>query len=275
MLYSAVAVFAVAYIAVAGFMYAAQRSFLYVPGSKQFETPAAAGLSGYEARDIATADGETLKAWYSPPAHNPAGLIVYLHGNAGTLAERADRFKLFRDEGYGVLALSWRGYGGSTGSPTEAGLLEDARAALKLVQAEGIPMSRVVLFGESLGSGVAVQLAADPATRPAAVVLDAPFTSTTDVARLSYWYLPVNILMKDQFRSDLFAPKVTVPVMVLQGTADRVTPFRFGEALSKKFAGPVKFYPMEGAPHVADLTPQSWGAIKAFLTEHGLQHASR
>ena len=76
MLYSTVAVFAVAYIAVAGFMYAAQRSFLYVPGSKQFETPAAAGLSGYEARDIATADGETLKAWYSPPAHNPAGLIV-------------------------------------------------------------------------------------------------------------------------------------------------------------------------------------------------------
>ena len=275
MLYSAVAVFAVAYIAVAGFMYAAQRSFLYVPGSKQFETPAAAGLSGYEARDIATADGETLKAWYSPPAHNPAGLIVYLHGNAGTLAERADRFKLFRDEGYGVLALSWRGYGGSTGSPTEAGLLEDARAALKLVQAEGIPMSRVVLFGESLGSGVAVQLAADEATRPAAVVLDAPFTSTADVARLSYWYLPVNILMKDQFRSDLFAPKVTVPVMVLHGTADRVTPFRFGEALSKKFAGPVKFYPMEGAPHVADLTPASWGAIKAFLTEHGVEYASR
>jgi hypothetical protein len=275
MLYSAVAVFAVAYIAVAGFMYAAQRSFLYVPGSKRFETPAAAGLSGYEARDIATADGETLKAWYSPPAHNPAGLIVYLHGNAGTLAERTDRFKLFRDEGYGVLALSWRGYGGSTGSPTEAGLLEDARAALKLVQDEGIPMSRVVLFGESLGSGVAVQLAADPATRPAAVVLDAPFTSTADVARLSYWYLPVGILMKDQYRSDLFAPKVTAPVMVLHGTADRVTPFRFGEALSKKFAGPVKFYPMEGAPHVADLTPASWGAIKAFLTEHGVEYASR
>ena len=94
-MYSAIAVLAVAYIAVAGFMYAAQRSFLYVPGSKQFEAPAAAGLQGYEPRDIATADGETLKAWYTPPPHNPAALIVYLHGNAGTLAERADRMWVY------------------------------------------------------------------------------------------------------------------------------------------------------------------------------------
>ena len=118
---------------------------------------------------------------------------------------------------------------------------------------------------------MAVQLAAQADTRPAALVLDAPFTSTADVARLRYGFLPISLLMKDQFRSDLHAHKVTAPVMVLHGTADQVTPFRFGKRLSEMFGGPVKFYAMEGAPHIADLTAESWGAIKAFMAEHGLR----
>lgn len=269
-MYSAVISLATAYVAFAGIMYASQRNFLYVPGSQQFEAPQAHGLTGFQATDIATADGETVKAWFAPPRHNPMPVIVYLHGNAGTLGGRAERFRLFQQQGFGVLAISWRGYGGSSGSPSEAGLLADGRAAIKLLAEQGIGLDRVALFGESLGSGVAVQLAADPATRPAAMVLDAPFTSTADVARLTYWFLPVGVLMKDQFRSDLHAPQVTSPVMVLHGTADQVTPFRFGERLSSLFGGHKVFYAMEGAPHVADLTAASWGAIKAFLAEQGL-----
>jgi pimeloyl-ACP methyl ester carboxylesterase len=269
-LVSLVVMAAAGYVLVAAAMFAMQRNLLYVPGSKTFEPPSAVGLAGFEPVTLTTADNIELKGWYSPPPHNPAPVFVYMHGNAGTLADRAERFELFRKEGFGVLAISWRGFGGSGGSPTEAGLLEDGRAALKRLQADGIGLERVVMFGESLGSGVAVQLAAQADTRPGALVLDAPFTSTADVARLRYGFLPVGLLMKDQFRSDLHAPAVSVPVMVLHGTADRVTPFHFGKQLSEMFAGPVTFMRLEGAPHIADLTPHSWGAIKAFLGEHGL-----
>lgn len=270
-LLSLLALAAAGYVLIAAVMFLMQRSLLYVPGSKTFELPSAVGLAGFEPVTLTTADDVQLKGWYSPPPHNPAPVFLYMHGNAGTLADRAERFELFRDEGFGVLAISWRGFGGSGGSPSEEGLLEDGRTALKRLQAEGIGLERVVMFGESLGSGVAVQLAAQADTRSAALVLDAPFTSTADVARLRYGFLPIGLLMKDQFRSDLYAQKVTAPVMVLHGTADQVTPFRFGKRLSEMFGGPVQFYPMEGAPHIADLTPQSWGAIKAFMAEHGLR----
>ena len=270
-MFSAVLMLASAYVSFAALMYLAQRSFLYLPGSKQFQAPEVHALAGFDAVTLTASDGVELKGWYSPPPHNPAPVILYLHGNAGSLGDRTERFRLFREEGFGVLAISWRGFGGSGGSPTEAGLLEDGRTALRRLGQDGVNLDRVVMFGESLGSGVAVQLAADPETRPAALVLDAPFTSTAEVAKLKYWMLPVELLMKDQFRSDLYAPKVTAPAMVLHGTADRITPFRFGERLSTLFAGPVKFLRLEGAPHVADLTPESWGAIKDFLAQHGLR----
>jgi pimeloyl-ACP methyl ester carboxylesterase len=261
----------VVYAGIAAFMYVAQRSFQYFPQASVaagYEPVATYGLEGFEDVTIDTADGESLKAWYGVASKPAAPVIVYLHGNAGTLGERVERFRLFHREGYGVLAISWRGFGGSTGSPAEAGLMADGRGTISFLEGRSVPASQIVLFGESLGSGVAVQLAVDTATRPAAMVLDSPFTSTADMARLRYWFLPVGLLMKDQFRSDLIAPKVAVPVMVLHGTEDQVTPFRFGKALSEMFAGPAELLALEGAPHVADLTPKSWSAIKAFLQRH-------
>lgn len=259
------------YLAILVMMYMAQRSLQYVPGSRNFETPQAYGLDGFEPVSLTAPDATIIQGWFAPPPSPDAPVVLYLHGNAGTLGDREARFKLFHQEGYGVLAISWRGFGGSGGSPTEAGLMEDGRTALAFLTGQGVPSRRVVIFGESLGSGVAVQMAADEAVRPAALVLDAPFTSTADVARLRYWFLPVGLLMKDQFRSDLFAPKVTVPVMVMHGTADQITPYRFGEQLAGLFAGPVKFFPMQNGRHIEDLTPQSWAAIKAFLAEHGIK----
>lgn len=270
-LLSSLLVLVLLYLAILVVMYMAQRSLQYVPGSRQFETPQAYGLDGFEAVSLTAPDATVIRGWYAPPPSPGAPVVLYLHGNAGTLADREARFVLFREEGFGVLAISWRGFGGSNGSPTEAGLMQDGRTALAFLAGQGVQPQRIVIFGESLGSGVAVQLAADDATRPAALVLDAPFTSTADVARLRYWFLPVGLLMKDQFRSDLFAPKVTVPVMVMHGTADQITPFRFGEQLAGLFAGPVTFFPMQGGRHIEDLSPQSWAAIKAFLAEHGIR----
>ncbi len=269
---SFVFVVACTYLAVAGFMYVAQRSFQYFPQHSVrtgFEVPAKFGLDGFIVASIGTSDGETLGSWLAPPPTGDAPLILYMHGNAGTLGERAERFRLFHKEGFGVLALSWRGYGGSTGSPTEAGLIEDGRGAMKLLKQQGVSASRVILFGESMGSGVATQLAADPDTSPLAVVLEAPFTSTADVARKRYWFLPVNLLMKDQYRSVDFAPKVTAPVFVFHGTADRVVPYAQGKRLYEAFTGPKEFLSMEGNGHIDPLTETSWGAIKDFLAANG------
>jgi fermentation-respiration switch protein FrsA (DUF1100 family) len=260
------------YLAVAGFMYVAQRNFQYFPQQSArtgFEDPAKFGLDGFVAASIATDDGETLVSWLALPPKPDAPLILYLHGNAGTLGDRAERFAVFHREGYGVFAPSWRGFGGSSGSPTESGFIEDGRAAMKFLQQKGIPASRVIVFGESMGSGVATQLAANPETSPLAVVLEAPFTSTADVARKRYWFLPVNLLMKDQYRSIDFASKVSAPVFVFHGTTDRVVPYAQGKRLYEAFAGPKEFLRMEGNGHIDPLTQVSWGAIKDFLAANG------
>ncbi len=260
------------YLAIAGFMYVAQRNFQYFPQHSArtgFEDPAKFGLDNFVAASIETDDGETLVSWLALPPQAGSPVIVYMHGNAGTLGDRAERFRLFRDEGFGVLALSWRGYGGSTGSLTEKGLVEDGRAAVKLLLQRGVSRSRIILFGESLGSGIATQLAADPETSPLAVILEAPFTSAADVARIRYWFLPVGLLMKDQYRSIDFAPRVTAPVFVFHGTADRIIPFQQGKRLHDAFTGPKDFLEMPGGDHIDPLTHVSWGAIKAFLKANG------
>jgi len=269
---SLVATLSALYLAVVGLMYVAQRSLQYFPQEglrTGFEVPARYGLDGFGAASIDTSDGETLVSWLALPPATGAPVILYMHGNAGTFGDRAERFRLFRDEGFGVLALSWRGYGGSTGSPTEEGLVEDGRAALKLLEQKGIPLSRIILFGESLGTGVATQLAANPATSPLAVILEAPYTSAADVARKHYWFLPIGLLMKDQFRSIDFASRVTAPVFVFHGTADTIVPYEQGKRLYATFNAPKDFLTMKGNGHIDPLSPASWGAIKAFLKANG------
>jgi pimeloyl-ACP methyl ester carboxylesterase len=157
-------------------MYAMQRSLMYYP--ERFRTPPdVAGLLDAQEVVLDTADGEKLIGWYVPPRDGKP-LVLYFHGNAGALQHRVDRFRALIAPGNGLLALSYRGYGGSTGSPSEAGLIADAEAAYRFALARA-PAERIVAFGESLGSGVAVALAAS--RQVGAVVLEAPFTSAADV----------------------------------------------------------------------------------------------
>jgi fermentation-respiration switch protein FrsA (DUF1100 family) len=145
-----------------------------------------------------------------------------------------------------LVALSYRGYGGSTGTPTEAGLIEDARAAYAFAAAR-YPAQRVVLWGESLGTGVAAALGAEkPVSR---IVLEAPFSAAVDVASARYWFLPVRFLMKDQFRSDLRVARVTAPVLILHGEADRTVPIIYGQRLFAMIPGKKKMVRFPGGGH--------------------------
>jgi uncharacterized protein len=223
-----------------------QRSLLYFPRTTPM-TPYEAGLAKAQELQIETSDGEKLVAWYIP-AKSGRPLLLYFHGNGGSLIERVPRFEAMTANGNGLLAVSYRGYFGSTGSPTEAGLHEDAEAAYLEALSLGYDAERIVAVGESLGTGVAVALAA---RRPvAAMVLDSPYTSTVDVAAEVYWMFPARYLMWDRFHSDAAIGKVRVPLLIAHGARDGIVPFRFGERLFALANEPKKFIEVPGAGHL-------------------------
>jgi fermentation-respiration switch protein FrsA (DUF1100 family) len=236
--------FATAYLALAALMYLAQRSLMYFPDTAR-TPPAEAGLAEAEEVMLDTADGVSLIAWHVP-AREDRPVWVYFHGNGGSLQYRVDRFRELTTQGEGLVALSYRGYGGSGGRPTEAGLIEDARAAYDFA-AKRYGAGRIVLWGESLGSGVAIALAAErPVSR---IVLEAPFLSAADVGAAAYPYLPVRLLMKDKFRSDLRIGNVKAPVLVLHGDRDTVVPLSSGQLLYNLITSPKRFVRIAGGGH--------------------------
>jgi fermentation-respiration switch protein FrsA (DUF1100 family) len=203
-----------------------QRSLMYFP-ERARTAPETAGLPQAEEIVLDTRDGEKVLAWHVPPrAEKP--VVLYFHGNGGALHFRADRFRALTADGTGLLALSYRGYGGSTGKPSEAGLLQDAAACYDFAAAR-YPAERLVAWGESLGAGVAVALAADKPV--AALILEAPFTSAVDIAASVYPYIPVRLLMWDQFRSDRRIAAVKAPILFLHGERDQTVPIRYAERL--------------------------------------------
>src|ERR1700730_8837045 len=187
----------VGYVGAVALLYMVQRALMYFPDTERMP-PAAAGLPGAQEILLDAADGERFIAWHVPPRGDQP-VVLYLHGNGGALSHRAERFRALAGDGTGLVAIDYRGYGGSSGRPTEAGLLIDAETAYGFAAAR-YPAARIAVWGESLGTGVAVGLAAE---RPIGrLVLEAPFTSAVDLAARHYPFVPVRWLMKDQFRSD-------------------------------------------------------------------------
>ena len=154
---------------------------------------------------------------FRPRQNRP--LILYFHGNAGGLDLRVERFRAMAKAGMGLLAIEYRGYASSTGSPSERGLKLDGEAAYAAAIASGVAPERIVALGESLGSGVAVALAARH--KVGALVLDSPYSSIADVAAATYWFVPVRAMLRDPFRNDLLIGSVTAPTLIVHGTKDR------------------------------------------------------
>lgn len=252
----------VGYGAMVAFAYFAQRALMYFPDRTR-TSPVQAGLPEAEEIVLETADGEKLIAWYVPAAEGRP-VVLYFHGNGGALVHRLRRFRGLIANGNGLLALSYRGYGGSSGSPTEEGLLADAAAAYAFAAAR-YPAERIAVFGESLGAGVAIWLAA---TSPVArILLQAPYTSIVEIAAAAYPFLPVRFLLKDTYRSDERIGGVSAPVLVIHGERDRVVPIEYGKRLYVLIRAPKKFVRFPEGGHV-DL--DQYGAldiIQSFLAE--------
>jgi len=251
----------VGYGALIALLYVTQRAIQYFP-ERLRTAPATAGLPQAQEIVLETADGERVITWHVPPRDNKP-VVLYFHGNGGSLRIRVDRFRALTADGTGLVALSYRGYGGSSGAPTEAGLKADALAAYAFTTAR-YPAQRVVLWGESLGSGVAIALAAEMPVGH--LILQSPFTSAADVGAQHYWFVPVRLLMKDQFRSDLRIGKVTAPVLVLHGDRDNVVPMALADRLYGLINAPKRFVRFAGAGH-DDLGAQAVEAAKQFIRE--------
>jgi uncharacterized protein len=236
-------------------MYLNQRSFLYFP-ERERTAPAAAGFAAARELTLETTDGERVIAWHLPP-EGDRPVILYFHGNGGSLRLRAERFAALTADGTGLLALSYRGYGGSSGTPCEQGLIRDAEAAYRFA-AGYYPTRRIVPWGESLGTGIAVAIAAEYPV--GGLLLESPFTSTADVAAAVYGFLPVRLLMQDQFHSDQRVARVTAPVLVMHGDHDVTVPIAYGERLFAMIRGPKQFVRFAGGGH-SDL--DAFGALDA------------
>lgn len=243
-------------------MYVVQRSLQYHPERARI-APAEAGLPGAKEITLGTAEGERVIVWNIPP-QGDRPLILYFHGNGGALRHRVDRFRALTADGAGLVALSYRGYGGSTGSPSEAGLIADGEAAYRFALAQA-PAERIAVIGESLGTGVAVAIAAEH--KVGRVILEAPFTSAADIGAAVYWYLPVRLLMKDPFYSDRRIRKLAAPLLVLHGARDNVVPIVYGERLFALANEPKRFVRFAEGGHVDLDDYGARDAIRTFLNE--------
>ena len=217
----------VGYAAVVGGLYVFQRQLLYFPDKTRPELSELARLGVGEVM-LTTADGLLLLSWYLPPRPGRP-VVAYFHGNGGHIGYRIERLLRFAREGYGVLMLEYRGYGGNPGAPSEAGFFIDSDAAFDFLGHEAVTSNRLVLYGESLGSGVAVRLAVE--REVGALILEAPFTSVAEVAQHHFAYVPAARLVTDRFDSLSRIGKIKAPILVLHGDRDRVVPVRFGRAL--------------------------------------------
>jgi uncharacterized protein len=212
---------------------------------------------------LVTSDDERLAAWWKPPVAGKA-LIIYFHGNGGSLWDRRWRAAALTENGRGLLMVSYRGYSGSTGQPSEEGLRIDARAAYEWA-ARSSGSSPLVAYGESLGTGVALRLGSE--RRLAGLVVDASYTSITDIAGALYPFVPVTWLMRDQFRSIDVVGQVRAPLLVLHGDRDEVIPIGFGERLYAAALEPKRFVRLPGVGHTTVLESGGLEPVNAFLSD--------
>jgi fermentation-respiration switch protein FrsA (DUF1100 family) len=266
MLWNLVILLTLGYAALVALVYLFQSRLVYFPqiGRQIAATPQAYGLA-YEAVTLPTADGEKLAAWWVP--HERAeGTVLIFHGNAGNISHRIDYLTMFYRLGYSTLLIDYRGYGQSTGSPSEEGTYRDAEAAWQwLTGARGVPARDIVVLGESLGGAVAVWLAAR--VNPRALVVASCFTSVPDLGAQIYPFLPVRLISRFSYDSIATIKSVKAPVLIAHSREDDIIPFSHGRALFEAALEPKQFLEMRGGHNDGFLfMRREWVAqLAAFL----------
>ena len=249
------------YAVICAVVYFANRAFIYFPDPARI-APVKLGLKGVKQIEFVTADSVTLVGWYAR-AQRGKPTILYFHGNASNAANRAPRVAAITQDGFGLFYLNNRGYGGSGGKPTEEKNIADAIAAYDYLVSLGVPANTIVAYGESLGSGQAIRLAMGRSL--AAIVLESPLTSVIDVAKETYFWLPLRLLITDKYDNEENIHSVMTPVLVLHGEQDGIIPVEMGMRLFQAASRPkrIEIFPKGG--HVDLFAHGAWEKTKSFI----------
>lgn len=236
-----------AWIILIAVMYLGQRSMMYFPDHSQPQ-PGDHGLPQVECIRIAVDETVEILAWWHPPVNDTHPVLVYFHGNAGHIGERDYKVREIVEAGYGLLLATYRYNAGAGGKASEQALLSDARRAIAYVRDRGISEQRIVLYGESLGTGVAVAMATEH--NVCGLILETPYTSIADVAHSRYWFAFAKWLVRDRYDSLARIGKVSAPILLFHGDADRTIPIRFAERLYDAAPEPKEAHFFPGGSHI-------------------------
>ena len=238
-----------------------QRNLLYHPTENNYSGDKI--LVSVEKVKIKTQDNIELLSWYHNKNLNNYKTILFLHGNAGTLENRIHKINHFKDMNINFIIVAWRGFSGNQGKPTEEGLYEDARSAVRWLRAKGIKEENIIIYGESLGTGIATEIAQNK--NFAGIILESPFTSMIDAGREKYPYLPVRFLLKDKYESNKKIKNIKSPILIMHGKIDNIVPFYMGKKMYELANEPKYFYFSEYDDHMLEYNENLLNTLKEFI----------
>ena len=254
-------IFAVIYLLIIFLTYIFQRNLLYHPTENNYSDDKL--TISVEKIKIKTQDDITLLAWYHNKDIHDYKTILFLHGNAGTLENRIHKINHFKDINVNFLLIAWRGFSGNEGKPTEQGLYKDARSALKWLKNKGIKEENIIIYGESLGTGIATEISQNK--NFAGVILESPFTSMIDTGKDKYPFLPVKFLLKDKYESDKKIQNIIIPILIMHGKVDKIVPFDMGKKMYELANKPKYSYFSEYDDHMMEYNKNLLKVLKEFI----------
>jgi len=249
------------YFLVLVFLYFYQRNLLYHPNENNYsEDKISVDIENVR---IKTSDNIELLGWYHEKNLKDFKTLIFFHGNAGSLENRIHKLNHFRDMNINFLIIAWRGFSGNNGNPSEQGLYEDGKSAIDWLIKKGISEKNLILYGESLGTGVATHLAQNK--NFAGVILETPFTSMIDAAKKFYPYIPVKLLLKDKFENYKKIKNINSPILIMHGEVDQLVPFSMGKKIYEIANEPKYSYFTKYDNHMMEYDENLVLALKSFL----------
>ena len=248
------------YLTITFVLYYSQRSLLYHPSENNYSGDKL--IVPIDKVKILTDDNIELVAWHHKKNDNYK-TILFLHGNAGSLENRIHKINHFNDMDVNFLIVAWRGFSGNKGKPTENGLYIDAKSAVKWLKNKGVNEEEIIIYGESLGTGVGTEIAQNK--NFAGIILETPFTSMIDAAKKFYPYIPVNLLLKDKFENKKKIKNINSPILVMHGEADQIVPFSMGKKIYEIANEPKYSYFTKYDNHMMEYDENLLKALKSFL----------
>ena len=249
------------YFLVLVFLYFYQRNLLYHPNENNYSEDKIS--VDIEKVKIETLDNIKLLGWYHEKNLKDYKTLVYFHGNAGSLENRIHKLNHFQNMNINFLIIAWRGFNGNKGKPSERGLYLDGKSTIDWLIKKGVNEENIILYGESLGTGVATHLAQNK--NYAGVILETPFTSMVDAAKNFYPYIPINLLLKDKFENFKKVKNINIPILVMHGEIDQIVPFSMGKKIYEIANNPKYSYFTKYDDHMMEYDENLVLALKSFF----------